>query len=390
MHIKRFEAATLEAALARVKAELGPEALILSTRTLKKGSHGFGLLSRSTVEVQAALERPRRPAADERPTSGRPFEGPDPIASEAGAGADAAGLQRSIDELRHELMRLRRREPLEESLRRELRGLRETLDRRRTPDPVEAVDEAAATLARSGLEWRHALAIVAEWRARCEEEPGLTLERVLRKRIEERLAVPRTDGGETPRILIGAAGVGKTTTLAKLAARNEEGERDVAFVSLDGYRVGAQAQLQGYAELLESPHVEAASAAELPAIVSRFPRHSVLIDTAGRARATESRLEPLLDLRRALGRRASIELVIDASTRREVQDAQIERFAVLEPDRLIFSRVDECGSVVELANLLLDGRCPAVCWLATGQRVPEDLALVEPEIFSRPILGEAA
>ncbi len=388
MHIKRFEAGTLEAALARVKAELGPEALILSTRTLKKGNRGFGLLSRSTVEVQAALERPRRPAAEELAMRVRPFEGSDPV--ESGAGADTAGLQRSIDELRHELVRLRRREYLEESLRSELRELRETLDRRGAHGPAEAVDEAAAKLARSGLEWRHALAIVTEWRARREEEPALSLERVLRRRIEERLAVPRTDGGETPRILIGAAGVGKTTTLAKLAARNEEGERDVAFVSLDGYRIGAQAQLQGYAELLESPHVEAASAAELPAIVSRFPRHSVLIDTAGRARATEDRLEPLLELRRALGKRASIELVIDASTRREVQDAQIERFAALEPDRLIFSRVDECRSMVELANLLLDGRCPAVCWMATGQRVPEDLALVEPEIFSRPILGEAA
>ena len=386
MHIKRFEAATLEAALARVKAELGPEALILSTRTLKKGSRGFGLLSRSTVEVQAALERPRRPAAEGLPTSARPDEGPDPMASEA----DGAGLQRSIDELRQELVRLRRRESLEDSIRGELRGLRETLDRGGTRDPVEAVDETAATLARSGLEWRHALSIVTEWRARREEDPGLSLERVLRRRIEARLAVPRADGAGIPRILIGAAGVGKTTTLAKLAARNEEGERDVAFVSLDGYRVGAQAQLRGYAELLESPYVEVDSAAELPAIVSRFSRRSVLIDTAGRARAAESRLEPLLDLRRALGRRASIELVVDASTRREVQDAQLERFGVLEPDRLIFSRVDECGSVVEMANLLLDGRCPPVCWMATGQRVPEDLALVEPSIFSPPILGEAA
>lgn len=386
MHIKRFEASTLEEALARVKAELGPEALILSTRTLKKGSRGFGLLSRSTVEVQAALERPLRPVPEASASTIRSFDGPDPRAS----GADAAGLRRSIDELRHELVRLRRREAIEESLRSELRGLRETLDRRRTPDPARVVDEAAESLARSGLEWRHALSIVTDWRARREQESGLTLERVLRGRIEERLAVPRAEGAEGPRILIGAAGVGKTTTLAKLAARNEEGERDVAFVSLDGYRVGAQAQLRGYAELLESPHVEAGSAAELPAILSRFPRHSVLIDTAGRARAAESRLEPLLDLRRALGKRASIELVVDASTRRDVQDAQIERFAVLEPDRLIFSRVDECGSVVEMANLLLDGRCPPVCWMATGQRVPEDLALVEPALFRRPILGEAA
>jgi len=386
MHIKRFEAATLEGALARVKAELGPEALILSTRTLRKGSRGFGLLSRSTVEVQAALDRRSRPTAEGMPGSARPYDGPDSMAAET----DPAGLQRSIDELRHELVQLRRREQLEESLRSELRGLREALDRHGTRDPIEAVDEIAATLARSGLEWRHARSIAMEWREGREEEPGLSLERVLRRRIEARLAVPRADGAERPRILIGAAGVGKTTTLAKLAARNEEGERDIAFVSLDGYRIGAQAQLRGYAELLESPYVEVASAAELPAIVSRFSRRSVLIDTAGRARAAERRLEPLLDLRRTLGKRASIELVVDASTKRSVQDAQLERFGALEPDRLIFSRVDECGSVVEIANLLLDGGCPPVCWMATGQRVPEDLALVDPSIFSRPILGEAA
>lgn len=394
MHIKRFEAATLEQALARVKAELGPEALILSSRTVRPARGAFGLLSRPSVEIQAALERGHRELGaetsdahrDARMGSGerepvRPGEGGEP----------GDGLPRElIEDLRRELARSREHSRFQEEIRSELRGLRRLVEAGNRFDAAQQRDQHAEALVRAGLDCGHALSIVGQWQDGREQGDPTPLGGWLKRRIEQTLTPPRVDRAAGPRILVGAAGVGKTTTLAKLAARNEEGERDVALVSLDGYRVGAQAQLRGYAELMETPYLEATSAAELPAIVSRFSRHAVMIDTAGRSRNGEDRLEPLLALRRALGKRASIELVVDATARREVQRAQLDRFSALEPDRLILSRVDECESLLEVTNLLLDRETPPVCWLATGQRVPEDLIVAEPELFVRELMEEAA
>ena len=93
------------------------------------------------------------------------------------------------------------------------------------------------------------------------------------------------------RILVGAPGVGKTTTLAKLAARNEEGERDVALISLDQFRVGAGEQLRCYAKLLEAPFVEAGRISDLPALIQRFDQRAILVDTAGRGPGHEEGFE---------------------------------------------------------------------------------------------------
>jgi flagellar biosynthesis protein FlhF len=383
MHIKRFEAPTLDAALAQVKRELGPDALILSTRTRRRGHGAFGLLSRTTVEVQAALERAAPAGSAERARD------PEPRVSAQGSPVERTGLEASLRELRRELAELRERDAVQDEIRRELRELRGALEGLARRDEA-GEDPRVRALAAAGLEWSQAVSLVEEWRRARAEDGSVQLEDVLRRRLESRLAAPRVDRAARPRIFVGAPGVGKTTTLAKLAARNEEGERDVVLVSMDPLRIGAEAQLRGYAERLASPFVEATTAEELPAIAARFARHALLVDTAGRGRGGSDGLEPLRALRRVMGRRASIELVLDATTSPAIQAAQLDRFAALEPDRLILTKVDECDSPGALARLLLDVEGPPVSWLGDGQRVPEDLRVAEPGFFVQALAGEAA
>lgn len=388
MHIKRFEAATMAEAIEQVKQTLGPDALILSSRTIRKGGSTFGLMGRTRVEVQAARERAPGRAEPEAAAT---------VAVEAERSVEAAiGVAQPapemalLDQLRRELAVLRRRERFEDEVRSELRGLRQALHGALGESAREAVDPVVASLGRAGLDWLHASSVVSAWREEVEAGSDRPLSALLREQIEARLAPPRPDEGAKIRILVGAPGVGKTTTLAKLAARNEEGEREVALVSLDHYRIGATEQLRAYAGLLESPFEELRDPAELLNVVERLAGHAVLVDTAGRSARGEDRLAPLVPLREALADRASFELVVDATARPEVQRAQLTRFAALAPDRLILAKTDECDSLAGAANLLLEPACPPICWIGTGQRVPEDLVVVEADRLAADVLGEAA
>lgn len=391
MHIKRFEAASLEEALAQVRAVLGPDALILSTRTIQRGRNAFGLMGRSVVEVQAARERgplPARPAMGE--VAGSIADG-ELAASEISASDDRDRVLRSlVDELRGELAHIRRGGGYEDEIRSELRGLRSAFGRLLETRPGGESDRATASLVQAGIEGLHARSLADEWQARRADGAERPIERILLERIDARLTPPRSDPDKRIRVLVGAPGSGKTTTLAKLAGRSEEGERDVSLVSLDPYRIGARDQLRAYAGLLDAPYSELSLPSELAEIARRQPAHAILVDTAGRSPGDDARLASLAALRGGAERETSIELVIDATARREVAEAQLARFAPLRPDRLILTRLDECDTLAPIINLLLDGRCPPLCWLGTGQRVPEDLEIAEPGLLAANVLGRAA
>lgn len=377
----------MEAALAQVREALGPDALILSSRTVQRGRGAFGLLARRTIEVQAAL-----PRATGRIEASLPDVPRRRVDEDAVEGERDAALRGLVEELRREMAVLRRREAFEEEVRSELRGLRSAVGQLVDSRPGAEFDRAVCALAQAGLDWIHAQSLVEEWQVRMGEGAACSLERVLHDRLEARIVPPRTDPAAPIRILVGAPGAGKTTTLAKLAGRGDEGEREVAFVSLDPFRIGAREQLRAFAGLLDSPFSELSSPGELAEVARRHPDHAIFVDTAGRSPADAARLAPLESLRHshALGRETAIELVIDATSRRDVARAQLSRFGSLAPDRLILTRLDECDDLAPIVNLLLDDRCPPLCWLGTGQRVPEDLEIAEPALFARSVMGRAA
>jgi flagellar biosynthesis protein FlhF len=252
------------------------------------------------------------------------------------------------------------------------------------------MDGIGETLERAGLDSSVSDALASEWAERREVESVGDWTEVLHDRLEQRCEPPREVAGGGVRMLVGAPGVGKTTTLAKLAGRNEEGERDVALVSLDHFRIGATDQLRRYAELLDSPFVEAAKAEEIGALAGRYAGFEILVDTAGRGRHTDERMMGLEPLREQLGAAARVELVIDATARPELQRSQLRRFAPLGPDRMVLTKTDECENLASLANLMLDPLCPPVCWRGSGQRVPEDLLPVDAGAIVRDVLEAAA
>ncbi|MGC4120558.1 MAG: hypothetical protein QM765_39460 [Myxococcales bacterium] len=186
--------------------------------------------------------------------------------------------------------------------------------------------------------------------------------------------------------LVGPTGVGKTTTLAKIAARALLDHRSkVVLITVDTYRVGASEQIARYGQVMKVPTHVARDAHELErAIHSASDADLVLVDTAGRA-VSEAVARQAEMLRQIPG--IELGLVMSAATGWRELSATAERYKRLAPERLIFSKVDEAaapGGVLSAAVRL--GR-PIAC-VSDGQRVPEDLHAADRDDLAVLVLGD--
>ncbi len=186
--------------------------------------------------------------------------------------------------------------------------------------------------------------------------------------------------------LIGTTGVGKTTTIAKIAAKFVlERGISVALITADTYRISAVDQLRTYSDIIGLPLEIVYSPEELkPALRKHRGKKLILIDTAGRSQNNDYQMEELKEL---LSVEPSIEkhLVLSATTKERDAEAILERFAACRPDRILMTKTDETESIGFIVNLLFDRRL-AMSYLTTGQSVPDDIEPAKPEALARLML----
>lgn len=188
--------------------------------------------------------------------------------------------------------------------------------------------------------------------------------------------------------LIGPTGVGKTTTLAKIAARFvlDQGTR-VALITADTYRISAVEQLKTYSDIIGVPLEIVYSPDELrKAIRKHSDKQLVLIDTAGRSQHNEYQMKELKELLKA-NTRVEKHLVISATTKSKDAADILEKFSVCRPDYVIFTKVDETSSVGLILNLLYEKEI-ALSYLAYGQSVPDDIMPASAEKLAELLLRE--
>jgi flagellar biosynthesis protein FlhF len=187
-------------------------------------------------------------------------------------------------------------------------------------------------------------------------------------------------------VFIGPPGVGKTTTIAKIAAQSRASRSARhGVVAADGFRVGAVEQLRLYAEIIGSPFAVARSGEELTRALEDLRRRPVLVDTAGRSPRDEGMAE-ILDV---LAHRDDVRrhLVLPATTPAPQARRILERFAPSRPDRLVLTRLDEVDTLAPLVDVLAMCRLP-VSYLAHGQNVPDDLQRATPQLLTDWVLGD--
>jgi flagellar biosynthesis protein FlhF len=174
--------------------------------------------------------------------------------------------------------------------------------------------------------------------------------------------------------VVGPTGAGKTTTIAKVAARwcMQHGSEDLALVSTDGYRIGARDQLMTYARILGAPMHAANSGKELARVLERLKsKKLILIDTAGMG-PRDARLTEQLAALRLGAARARVLLALPAQGEGHALDEIVKSFARLSPVACILTKVDEAASLGAVISTTLRHRLK-IAYVCNGQRVPEDL-----------------
>lgn len=366
---KTYRAGTLKEALAQVRRDLGGGAVILGTREVRR-RRMFGLGSREVVEVTAshgsAVAAPR----------------PGPPAVPIILSGPSEALQSHFGE------QLSRLHAMVEDLSKHGR-----LDHLLPDLPGELVPTYASLLEAEVPEAlaRRLVRHVAEGLEPYEFNRPETVREALCDAVEAAIAIapPIAAVAGTRRVvaLVGPTGVGKTTTVAKLAANFKlaHGLRP-GLVTVDTYRIAAVEQLRTYAEIIDLPLAVANAPGEMRRAIDELGDVDlVLIDTAGRSPRDEVRIRELADFL-AAAQPDEVHLVLSAVASERSLRAAVERFAVVHADRLILTKLDEADGLGGVLGVLGHADRP-VSYLTTGQAVPDDIEPADRTRIARLILG---
>lgn len=376
MKVKQFRAVTLQEAFAAAQAEFGEDAVLLHQKEVIQQA-GPGRRGQTLVEITVGLDEPAqselRPPAPQPATPSLPRFTPGP------APAESAEFQK---------------------LRRELAEIRSLLQRR---------DRNAGDLPEALAAWSDALyagGLPSHWIDRLLDgldemltPAALGRAELVAAALHRRLAAemtapigplqPGKSGQPLVFVLVGPTGVGKTTTIAKLAAHFALQKRlPIAIITADTFRIGAVSQLRTYSELIQAPLDVAYTPQELSQLVVKHrDKALILVDTPGRSPADRDSLA-VLDGFVAAIERPHLQIALAAGT--PLADARriLDRFAVAPPQGVILTKLDETEQVGPVCALLAERQLP-LSYFTNGQRVPEDIAVASNDALLDQLLQTA-
>jgi flagellar biosynthesis protein FlhF len=404
MRIKKFVGHTLKDATEQMKRELGPEAIVVSSRKIIRGGP-LNLFGREAFEVTAAIDDVipgqqnsyrSRPAPQEfRQQLGRTaqeLEEQETLANlrkiaaqyERGGRDEQRPLRRSPDA--GELVELRSDM---EDVKGTLTAIVEHLKYSRMPLLPDTLQKAFSRLVQHDVEEQLAADVVQTVLARANHDQMANKQYLERQVVAALAGLIPEPGPERVRkkklrviALVGPTGVGKTTTIAKLAAIHKlVNGQDVGLISADTYRIGAIEQLRTFAGIADIPMEVVYKPSEVPAALRRFrTKDIVFVDTVGRSQRSRKELADLAKFVTAADPDET-HLVVNASTNLKTAEDIIDQFKVVKPNRLLFSKLDEAVTYGPLLSLVHRHHLP-LSYVTTGQAVPDDIRTVDAAQFA--------
>jgi len=337
MHIRTFRAESLQDALEEIRRQMGNDASVLHTRQVRDGWMGW--LGHTSVEVTAGLRDQNSQQPQLRVTDDSSFT----TAS---------------------------RYPLE------LQDLRTMLIIAGVDDPV--AERWIADTHAFGVSLPGGVS-AGYWRD--------CLKQTVIRRIQIGHPIHAPVGERRIVALVGPTGVGKTTTIAKLAAGFRlEAKRRVGLITIDTFRIAAVQQLQAYAEIMELPMEVVDEPRHMRGALDRLADVDlVLIDTAGRSPRSDARIAQLREILAAASPDET-HLVVSATSSRETIANIVDGFSPVNPTAMILTKLDEA---VQTAGPLsaLDGRNLPINYITDGQHVPDDIQVAEAESLVQSLLA---
>lgn len=352
MHIKTYTAGSMKDILSRIKSELGSDAVILSKREIADPT--FGMAARPMIEVTAAVDYDAHAGRPLPTGTGAPLRTPaqpSPGLPEQHLSSEITELKEMMKELiAHSGMKLHQDNPVRKKLL--ARGIR--------PNLVDVI------LSRLGAGSKE------------------TAVRDLLHRIVRTDAPP---AAKRVWVFLGTTGVGKTTTIAKIAAGGVLSQnRRVGLITLDTYRIGAVDQGRTYAKILNVPFASVTTVSEFRSALGRMGSLDlVLVDTVGRSALRRDYIPQIRE--HLAGIDPCTFLLMPVATRDSEMDAVTRTFSELGIDRMIFTKADEAVHAGSVITHNLVHRIP-LSFLTTGQRVPEDIEEATPSMIVQRCLGD--
>lgn len=391
MKIRRFFAADMRQALRQIKESLGADAVILSNKSVEGGvelvaaiDYDEKAFENSTHVIQSPrkadkpsprkVDKPVRQSATAKPETERHhfvedsqpvLEDVPPVVSSSPDVTPRVEWSQDpvLREMRSEMQALRR------MMENELSELTWRDLGQRRPQTQELLRRLIAL----GLDAEHCRELAN--RVEDAETPEQAWRKSLFHLISE-LPILKDDlldqGGVVA--LVGPTGVGKTTSIAKLAAKFclRHGNRHLALLSTDSYRIGAQEQLLNYGRILDVPVRSATNPDELNRALHAFAdKRLVLIDTAGMGQR-DLKLMDKLGLMTAGNHPIKTLLTLSATTQRSALSHAIRAFGAVRPIGAVLTKIDEAAELGGIFSGLIEARLP-LAYVADGQRVPEDI-----------------
>lgn len=419
MTINKFQGKTKEEAIEKAKKELGDNAVIMNVKEIKpKGL--FRAFSSSTYEVTAAMEE-KEPYISQRSALQNPKGVHDNINLAADEKIELSKLVKSEKEtvkpavpvrtvIKKEQVKETEDDNEEKKLEKRLDDLstmlEEKLGQTKDVDPIAPAKSSSveefnfvrilySTLINNEVHENYANQIIGEIEQFI--RPGNSVDMILAN-VYQKLILqfgrPHTIdlSGKKPKVVffIGPTGVGKTTTIAKIASKYKvEYNRKVAFITADTYRIAATEQLQVYANILDAPMTIVYSADELnDAVMNLADQDLIFVDTAGFSHKNANQRDDTKHLLNSLPADCNKEvyLVLSATTKyKDLQDI-VDIYKEISDYNLIFTKLDETSAYGNILNIKLYSEA-GLSYVTMGQNVPDDIEVFNTQKIVKQLLG---